>query len=382
MTQKKVMHQTDEEAISKAVDLMEDSALLTNEELDGLKDNPSVGRAVGDLLDVEQATLEAYSPRRPDVEQAWQRFVGRHPQQAVRRAPLWLWTVIGSAAIVLVVLGLFRYMQSDKPRLKGDVVLTADNSVQRVSLVNAQGDEIDVTDKADLSKVGAKALRKDELVLTGTAQEMPQVLTLNIPRGQIFKLTLSDGTEVWLNNDTRLTYPSQFKGRERRVRLEGEAYFKVHHDASHPFVVEAGQLQARVLGTEFNICARRASDAHVTLIDGSVMVKSKADHARLVPGKDACLQSDGTLAVKEVDIDSYVYWRDGYFYFDGATLETIMEELGRWYNMNVVFGNEEAKGYEMHFLCERNGDIDQTIKLINIMGKVRAERHGNTLYIY
>lgn len=382
MTQKKVMHQTDEEAISKAVDLMEDSALLTNEELDGLKDNPSVGRAVGDLLDVEQATLEAYSPRRPDVEQAWQRFVGRHPQQAVRRAPLWLWTVIGSAAIVLVVLGLFRYMQSDKPRLKGDVVLTADNSVQRVSLVNAQGDEIDVTDKADLSKVGAKALRKDELVLTVTAQEMPQVLTLNIPRGQIFKLTLSDGTEVWLNNDTRLTYPSQFKGRERRVRLEGEAYFKVHHDASHPFVVEAGQLQARVLGTEFNICARRASDAHVTLIDGSVMVKSKADHARLVPGKDACLQSDGTLAVKEVDIDSYVYWRDGYFYFDGATLETIMEELGRWYNMNVVFGNEEAKGYEMHFLCERNGDIDQTIKLINIMGKVRAERHGNTLYIY
>ncbi len=382
MTQKKVMHQTDEEAISKAVDLMEDSALLTNEELDGLKDNPSVGRAVGDLLDVEQATLEAYSPRRPDVEQAWQRFVGRHPQQAVRRAPLWLWTVIGSAAIVLVVLGLFRYMQSDKPRLKGDVVLTADNSVQRVSLVNAQGDEIDVTDKADLSKVGAKALRKDELVLTGTAQEMPQVLTLNIPRGQIFKLTLSDGTEVWLNNDTRLTYPSQFKGRERRVRLEGEAYFKVHHDASHPFVVETGQLQARVLGTEFNICARRASDAHVTLIDGSVMVKSKADHARLVPGKDACLQSDGTLAVKEVDIDSYVYWRDGYFYFDGATLETIMEELGRWYNMNVVFGNEEAKGYEMHFLCERNGDIDQTIKLINIMGKVRAERHGNTLYIY
>lgn len=382
MTQKKVMHQTDEETISKAVDLMEDSALLTNEELDGLKDNPSVGRAVGDLLDVEQATLEAYSPRRPDVEQAWQRFVGRHPQQAVRRAPLWLWTVIGSAAIVLVVLGLFRYMQSDKPRLKGDVVLTADNSVQRVSLVNAQGDEIDVTDKADLSKVGAKALRKDELVLTGTAQEMPQVLTLNIPRGQIFKLTLSDGTEVWLNNDTRLTYPSQFKGRERRVRLEGEAYFKVHHDASHPFVVEAGQLQARVLGTEFNICARRASDAHVTLIDGSVMVKSKADHARLVPGKDACLQSDGTLAVKEVDIDSYVYWRDGYFYFDGATLETIMEELGRWYNMNVVFGNEEAKGYEMHFLCERNGDIDQTIKLINIMGKVRAERHGNTLYIY
>ena len=382
MTKKKVMHQTDEGAISKAVDLMDDSALLTNEELDGLKDNPSVGRAVGDLLDVEQATLEAYSPRRPDVEQAWQRFVGRHPQQAVRRAPLWLWTVIGSAAIVLVVLGLFRYMQSDKPRLKGDVVLTADNSVQRVSLVNAQGDEIDVTDKADLSKVGAKALRKDELVLTVTAQEMPQVLTLNIPRGQIFKLTLSDGTEVWLNNDTRLTYPSQFKGRERRVRLEGEAYFKVHHDASHPFVVEAGQLQARVLGTEFNICARRASDAHVTLIDGSVMVKSKADHARLVPGKDACLQSDGTLAVKEVDIDSYVYWRDGYFYFDGATLETIMEELGRWYNMNVVFGNEEAKGYEMHFLCERNGDIDQTIKLINIMGKVRAERHGNTLYIY
>ncbi len=100
MTKKEVMHQTDEGAISKAVDLMEDSALLTNEELDGLKDNPSVGRAVGDLLDVEQATLEAYSPRRPDVEQAWQRFVGRHPQQAVRRAPLWLWTVIGSAAIV------------------------------------------------------------------------------------------------------------------------------------------------------------------------------------------------------------------------------------------------------------------------------------------
>lgn len=373
-----------DERLERILELMNRREHLTSDEAEWLSRQPECQRDVNDVLTMEQATLEAYAPQAPDVDDAWQRFTNKFPQVHHRHISHWLWAVVGAAAVVCLIVGFFRYFpRPAHPQLHGDVVLTADESVQRISLTNADGDEIDLSDKAALGKMGANVSGQGTMSLSAKAADLPQVLTLRIPRGKMFKLTLSDGTEVWINNDTRLTYPSQFRGKIRHVWLQGEAYFKVHHDARHPFVVSAGNIQTTVLGTEFNIRAHNAADTHVTLISGSVAVSSKSGaKARLTPGKDASLQTDGNLAVKDVDTESYLFWRDGYFYFDGASLESIMEELGRWYNMNVVFRNEQAKGLEMHFICERKSGIDQAVKLLNMMGKARVERKGDTLYIY
>ena len=142
-----------------------------------------------------------------------------------------------------------------------------------------------------------------------------QIHRLSIPRGETFKVVLSEGTEVFLNSDSRLAYPTIFKGKERVVSLEGEAYFKVTKDAKHPFIVKSGNLQVRVLGTEFNVRSYSPTDVRVTLITGKVAVSDTCGihSVEMMPGQSAQLSSDGTFAVNEVDIESFLYWKEGFF---------------------------------------------------------------------
>ena len=174
-----------------------------------------------------------------------------------------------------------------------------------------------------------------------------------------------------------------FIGDERIVTLEGEAYFKVAKDPERPFIVKTKTVQTRVLGTEFNIRSYTPEDTHVVLINGKVEVSNTkgGSYTRLYPGEDAHLQSDGNFILAEVDLDSYVYWKDGYFYFDNVTLKDIMQNLGRWYNVNIEFRNKEAMEYKMHFISDRTKDLEHTISLLNRMKKVTVTLQGNTLTV-
>ena len=162
-----------------------------------------------------------------------------------------------------------------------------------------------------------------------------------------------------------------------------EAYFKVTKDPKRPFIVKTKTVQTRVLGTEFNIRSYTPEDTHVVLINGKVEVSNTkgGSYTRLYPGEDAHLQSDGNFILAEVDLDSYVYWKDGYFYFDNVTLKDIMQNLGRWYNVNIEFRNKEAMEYKMHFISDRTKDLEHTISLLNRMKKVTVTLQGNTLTI-
>ena len=124
-------------------------------------------------------------------------------------------------------------------------------------------------------------------------------------------------------------------------------------------------------------------DTHVVLINGKVEVSNTkgGSYTRLYPGEDAHLQSDGNFILAEVDLDSYVYWKDGYFYFDNVTLKDIMQNLGRWYNVNIEFRNKEAMEYKMHFISDRTKDLEHTISLLNRMKKVTVTLQGNTLTV-
>ena len=197
------------------------------------------------------------------------------------------------------------------------------------------------------------------------------------------QIILPDGTKVWLNHSSILKYPKKFTEKKRVVELEGEAYFKVAKDPERPFIVKTKTVQTRVLGTEFNIRSYTPEDTHVVLINGKVEVSNTkgGSYTRLYPGEDAHLQSDGNFILAEVDLDSYVYWKDGYFYFDNVTLKDIMQNLGRWYNVNIEFRNKEAMEYKMHFISDRTKDLEHTISLLNRMKKVTVTLQGNTLTV-
>ena len=394
---------TNNKAIDEALDFLDHGEELTDEQLEAMVDDEEAIEALGDLLQMKEAVVSASPFARINKEDEWARFkamkgVGDDKEDAAevrsiaddttKKHHALLYILIGVAATLLVLFGFHWYKQVSKPVIPGDMVLEAVDETPHPVLTTDDGDEI-VLDKAqrpneELAEVGAKLDKEGGMVLSSNRDAKTGVLTLTIPRGHNYKVTLADGTEVWLNTDTKFSYPSKFTGGERRVSLQGEAYFKVKRDPQHPFFVEANGVETKVLGTEFNVRSYGKNNSQVTLIKGSVMVKNRdrqTSQVRLIPGQEARLNADGSFDMDEVDVDSDVYWKEGFFYFDNVDLASIMQDIGRWYNLNVVFQNEHVKNYKMHFLAERKDGVERVVKLLNSMGKMRVEVINNSLVV-
>lgn len=163
---------------------------------------------------------------------------------------------------------------------------------------------------------------------------------ISTPRGGVYSVTLPDGTRVRLNANSELNYPVSFAHDKREVSLEGEAYFEVAKKANQPFLVNTEHQQVTVLGTHFNVEAYTGSDYPIktTLVEGKVRVKATLNQMEnvLEPGQQSLLQH-GRLSKKKVDIDQELAWLNGKFNFDGKRLKEVMDEVSRWYNVDVVY---------------------------------------------
>ena len=189
--------------------------------------------------------------------------------------------------------------------------------------------------------------------------------TLEIPRGAEYMVILDDGTEVWLNSESVLRYPTKFEGKERVVELLGEGYFKVNKDNKRPFIVRTPQVDTRVLGTEFNVQAYENQPINVTLVEGSVAVKEKhGEEIVLKPGENAQVVN-GNIHVEEVDVQIYTSWKEGFFYFEDVRLEDLLSELGRWYDFNVFFQNPVTKDYRFKFWADRKENFESVINRLS-----------------
>ncbi|MDL2320096.1 DUF4974 domain-containing protein [Alistipes sp. OttesenSCG-928-B03] len=164
------------------------------------------------------------------------------------------------------------------------------------------------------------------------AEEVANILV--VPRRGEYSITLSDGTEVWLNSESRLSYPVAFTGSVRRVVLEGEAYFEVAH-GSRPFIVSVAGMEVEVLGTSFNVMSYATDDIRqVTLAEGSVRVRAGDGEAILAPGQQASFdRNDSSLRVDDVNAELYTAWKNGEFIFNNEDLETVLNKLSRWFDV-------------------------------------------------
>ena len=369
----------------KALDLMESSSDISDKKWEDLEDAETLD-ACKDLMDVRFLLHKHQASGMVDVEAELARLKGRRNRKKYLKM-FWIWS--GSVAAILVgaffSLNYLFNVQVTSP--KSVTVFAADPNEQRIVLELNDGKQFFLDDEP--KKENKQVEKRRTLDYTNLAKtsvpvvkKMLQTHSIVIPRGETFKLILCDGTEVWLNANSKLVYPTAFIEKERTVFLEGEAYFKVTKDAK-PFIVKTDYLQTKVLGTEFNVKSYTAEDSHVTLISGKVQVRSH-ENARFVdlePGKDAMLLSDGLFEVKEVNSEAYTYWKDGYFYFDELPLADIMKSIGRWYNVNVTFRNKEAMAYRIHFMSNRQSGIEETIRLMNRLKKVTLTLCENTVYV-
>lgn len=164
--------------------------------------------------------------------------------------------------------------------------------------------------------------------------------TLRTPRGGQFRLKLPDGTTVWLNAASALKYPVAFNKKERTVEVNGEAYFEIVQDANRPFTVKVSDgSSVEVLGTQFNISAY-PDDHHsaTTLLEGAVRVNKGRNTAMLKPGQQAIVSTSGEVTIhQQPNTEKIIAWKNGLFNFENASLQEVMKELERWYNIEVVY---------------------------------------------
>ena len=208
---------------------------------------------------------------------------------------------------------------------------------------------------------------------------------LTTPIGGEYSLVLSDGTKVFLNADSELKYPVEFSDGKRIVDLKGEAYFEVHKDSLRPFVVRMNGAEVTVLGTSFNVNTYGDDgQIYTTLVNGSVRVSSvKNGQAEVLkPGMQSVMDvQSGQLTVREVDVESYVAWREGRFVFRAMTLDLIMRQLQRWYDFEVFYQNSELKDYEFRGVIKRDMDLDKVLSVIKATTNVDFEVKGKVITI-
>jgi ferric-dicitrate binding protein FerR (iron transport regulator) len=326
----------------------------------------------------------------PDVQEELKAFRRRQQPRRKSRAVLIAASFLSGAAAVLLTLFILHsqnLISFGAPQNEPLVAFEANaNNADEVTLqqAGATAVAVDGSSASKLAQMGAQLNAKDKRLIYDTQNATKIAMqTLSTPRRKTFKVVLSDGTEVWMNAESKLVYPNKFTGPQRVVQLHGEAYFKVAHNAKCPFIVRTDQLQTQVLGTEFNLRNYSRVDTHVTLLKGSVEVSNSSGSCRrrIKPGEDAQLTAGNTFRVKQVDTEEYSMWKDGYFYFDNVSLIEITQELGRWYNVGVVFNNRKDLDTKVFFVADRHGSVRDAIELLNSMKKVHLSFRGNQIVV-
>lgn len=317
-----------------------------------------------------------------DVDKAWQRVRKRIPKQ--RRVVVYVkrW-IAGAAVLAGVILGIWLLL------FKPEREVSRERMPLGVQLILADGTTHPIQTDQTVSEgiPGFEVNEQDGLKQLEKKQESPekQEIAYNeiiVPRGADYQLTLADGTRVMLNSDSQIRFPDEFQANERRVYIQGEVYFKVAHDEDCPFFVETGVMTVRVLGTEFNVKAYAENEVMTTLVSGRVMVKRGLDSLTLAPGEQCEVDKQtGLLTVKEADLVTTLAWKNGEFVFKNVTLENMINELSRWYDMEVVYESEALKDDRYYIYVERSKTLEEVLDKVTLTGNMKYRIDGKKVII-
>lgn len=207
--------------------------------------------------------------------------------------------------------------------------------------------------------------------------------TLAIPRGGEYQLTLSDGTQVWLNSETELRFPVRFAGNERKVYLKGEAYFDVKKDSLKPFRVQTELGNIEVLGTAFNVSVYSDNEIAATLESGAISYNREGQKGvRIRPGEQLTyVRGQAEAEVRKVNTRLYTAWKDHLFCFEEQRLDRIMEILARWYDFQVVFDSEELRKLEFSGTLDKYSDIRPLLDLFSLGSRITFDIRGDTIVV-
>ena len=342
-----------------------------------------------DILESLKTGNEAWKDQergRQLMESRW----GAVKSHTVQKTGRWItWSKYAAVIVLFVSIGIFWLVNEEKQEVENGTVAQIEHGSMKAQLVLANGKKVDLRPETSLQLEevgGTRILTSDNRIkysgkdsLAGQSAEV-KYNTLIVPRGGEFSLELADGTRVWLNAESRLRYPVAFTGKERKVEMEGEVYFEVAKNKEKPFIVTVNGVDIRVLGTSFNVSAYQ-EEVVTTLVEGKVQLKKGNEQVILSPNQQA-IWSDDEFRVKQVDARNYVLWKEGIFYFEDVDLETILDDMARWYNVNVFYMNPALKEMKFSVEIRRYGDINEILRRIGQTKRVKFEIKYRTINVY
>lgn len=339
---------------------------------------------------------DTFEPREPMPEAVSDRILSNifpseeatfdEPEQA--RGITWLWPKLVAAAL-LIGLGLYWWkgyqgkvqLAQQQVAVAQSVDLPPGGNKAVLTLGDGSSIALDSAGNGLLASQGGTSVTqagKGQLVYKSEqeAAAVPVINTVTTPKGGQFHIVLPDGTGAWLNAASSLRFPTAFTGKQRNVDITGEVYFEVAHNKQMPFVVKNGETRITVLGTHFNVMAYDDEKVmRTTLLEGAVKVTRGTSEALLAPGQQARINAGtGNVRVVDgVDTNKELSWKNGYFQFENESLESVMRQVSRWYDVEVQYeGNTRGENFTGRL--PRNSNVSKLLKILALSGvKFRIE---------
>ncbi|NGM60889.1 DUF4974 domain-containing protein [Sphingobacterium sp. SGG-5] len=321
----------------------------------------------------------------------WGRISSARP---VVRSKRYIYPTVAAAAAVLLLIGFAFYLFQDNTTLqKKQEIATQEEIIKpggnNAYLTLADGKKINLKDMEEgtaLEQAGMKIVKKSngelvyEISKSSSKDDRLGSNTIETPVGGQYHVVLPDGTKVWLNSSSSLAYPVRFAANERKVKLDGEAYFEVQRDKKRPFRVISESQTVEVLGTKFNVNTYKDEPVvKTTLLEGSVRVSLATISKILRPGEQAAATGQ-EIQISVVDTDQAVAWYRGDFVFDGVELKNIMRQISRWYGVEVIYQNDIGD-VKFGGSISRSKDIEEVLKVLAMTKGVNFKVEGRRVLV-
>lgn len=319
-----------------------------------------------------------------DVERGWRRFRREvRALEARRRLVCWGSVAAGIAVVAGAVLFVVERKGTAPAVMPVVEAVEPGRSVAVLTLADGSRMVLGDTLRASLQESGTEIrIEGDRLGYAGAdSVASGRQNKVSTPRGGEFHITLGDGTQVWLNAESELSYPVAFAGGRREVELRGEAYFEVARDAARPFIVKTAAMDVRVLGTSFNVCAYPEEQAQATLVEGSVAVDAGREERVLVPGEQLSRDMDGTVAVRKVDTEAYGAWRNRRFVFEDDLLGTVLGKLEHWYDVEFFIQHSSLEELRFTGNLPKYENLEEVLRKLEQTTYIHFERKGRTVVV-
>lgn len=320
-----------------------------------------------------------------NTEFAWQQ-VRKQTIAKKKTFRLPVWTRYAAMVAIIVFTGMIYFSKQPTSTIR-EVNM---EEFSQPTLLLENGEKIALTEESfsmQKKDVVIKNDAKNKLVYEPQKEEKKITIQNNhlvIPKGKTYQLLLSDGTRIWLNSETEITYPTRFVGNKREITLIGEAFFEVAKNKEKPFIVNANGMEVKVLGTSFNVsCYTADKTISTTLIEGSVSVKTENKKTvTITPSEQFTYNRDNAKTdIRIVNTELFTSWINGEYIFKDTALEEIVKKLQRWYDFSVNYEDESLKNNRYSLIVDRNTDIDHLLEVISYTSDIKLERTNNIINI-